>query len=294
MPWQKHCAAALVTMVLSGFSASASADTPLAQRLAAIAARSGGTVGIAVIHVESGERTTLRGDEPLPLYSVFKLPLAVVVLTDIAAGRRRLDEAMRVVPADVAPGWSGNTQRWRKLPLQVTIRRLLELSLVESDNTASDKLLQLVGGPDALTRRLRELGFGAIDVKVSAKEMAALREHPNRASAVAITNLLAELQRGRLLAPAQRSVLWDLMGRSRTGTRRLRASLPAGTPVIDKTGSHQDGEATNDVGIIALPRGRGHLAVSVLIAGSKLAVIRQEQLIAEIGLAAYETYVAKR
>ena len=43
-----------------------------------------------------------------------------------------------------------------------TVAQLLELMIVESDNTASDAVLKLVGGPSGVDRRLRELGFTAI------------------------------------------------------------------------------------------------------------------------------------
>jgi beta-lactamase class A len=80
------------------------------------------------------------------------------------------------------------------------------------------------------------------------------------------------------------------MERARTGgERRLRANLPAGTEVAEKTGSGEN--TTNDIGLITLPEGRGHLAIAVLIDGSKLTTAAQEKLIAEIARAAYDVYL---
>jgi beta-lactamase class A len=79
--------------------------------------------------------------------------------------------------------------------------------------------------------------------------------------------------------------------------RRIRRDLPAGTIVANKTGSGerdsatQTAKATNDVGIITLPSGRGHLAIAVLVSGSKLPDAAQEKLIAELARAAYDAYV---
>ena len=73
-----------------------------------------------------------------------------------------------------------------------------------------------------------------------------------------------------------------------------------GTLVADKTGSGekdavtQVAKVTNDVGIITLPSGRGHLAIAVLVSESKLPDAAQEKLIAELARAAYDAYSISR
>src|SRR5881397_1408328 len=47
-------------------------EADLAQRLRVISSRAAGTVGVAVIHVETGRVVSIDGAKPLPLYSVFK------------------------------------------------------------------------------------------------------------------------------------------------------------------------------------------------------------------------------
>jgi beta-lactamase class A len=78
------------------------------------------------------------------------------------------------------------------------------------------------------------------------------------------------------------------MGRAETGRARIRAGVPPGTPVGDKTGSGP--ATTNDVGLIALPGGKGHLAVAVLLNNSKVSTAAQEKLTAELARAAYEAF----
>ena len=81
------------------------------------------------------------------------------------------------------------------------------------------------------------------------------------------------------------------MEKARTGgERRLRANLPAGTQVAEKTGTGDD--TTNDVGLITLPDEKGHLAIAVLITRSKLSPEAQEKLIAELARAAYDSFVS--
>ena len=84
------------------------------------------------------------------------------------------------------------------------------------------------------------------------------------------------------------------MGSATTGLRRIRGGVPEGTPVADKTGSGPGGSASNDVGIVTLPGGQGHLAVAVLVSGSKKPVAAQEKLIADVARALYDANVAPR
>lgn len=269
-------------------------DAELVGRLRTLSERSGGIVGVAVIHVETGRTAEIRGTTRLPLYSVFKLPLAVSVLKGVEENRLRLDQKVRVTPEEVVPGWKGNTDLWRK-PVERSVAELLELSVARSDNTSSDKLLQLVGGPEVVTRRMRELGLQNIDIRSSVREFTTRRrEHPNTGAASDLAQLLARLWKGEALQPPQLNVLLRLMGRATTGLRRLRGDLPAGTPVAEKTGTGEAGSATHDVGLITLPDGKGHLAMAVLISGSKLPERAQEKLIAELTRAAYDAHVQGR
>jgi beta-lactamase class A len=138
---------------------------------------------------------------------------------------------------------------------------------------------------------MRAFGFSDLDIKYSSREFAAHREKPNLGTAADLARLLAKLQQGGLLQAPQQALLLGFMERARTGgERRLRADLPAGTQVADKTGTGDD--TTNDVGLITLPDGKGHLAIAVLITRSKLSTEAQEKLIADLARAAYDFYVS--
>ncbi|HEX8852777.1 MAG TPA: serine hydrolase, partial [Pyrinomonadaceae bacterium] len=155
-----------------------SVDEELTERLRKICARAGGNIGVAVVHVETGRTVAFEGARHLPLYSVYKLPLAIAVLKDVEEGRLRLEQKVRITPDEASPGARANSDLWRK-PVEFSIAELIELSVTRSDNTSSDKLLQLVGGPATVTRRMREFGFEGIDIHSSSREFAARRDRPN-------------------------------------------------------------------------------------------------------------------
>lgn len=266
------------------------ADAELTQRIKTLCESVGDDVGVAVVHVETGRTVEIEGAKKLPLYSVFKLPLAVAVFKEVEEKRLQLDKKVRVTPEDVAPGSQFNTDLWRE-PVEKTVAELMELSIVRSDNTSSDKLLQFVDGPAGLTRQTRSLGFANIDIVSTSREFSANRNKPNIGAASDVAQLLVRLQLGKLIQPPHQEMLLGFMARSMTGgERRLRAYLPPGTPVADKTGSGASN--TNDVGIITLPEGKGHLAIAVLISSSKPNTEAQEKLIAQVARAAYDSYVS--
>jgi beta-lactamase class A len=265
-------------------------DADLTNRLTTLAKSLGDEVSLSVIHVESGRAVAFEGAKKLQLYSVFKVPLAIAVLKAVEEKKLSLDQKVHVTPEDVAPGSQFNTDLWRQA-VDKSVTELLEFSIVRSDNTSSDKLLGLVGGPAGVTQRMRALGYSEIDIVSTVRGYASKQENPNVGAPVDLSRLLTQLQKGELIQPANASLLLGFMERARTGgERRLRANLPAGTPVADKTGSGT--AATNDIGVITLPDGKGHLAIAVLINGTKSKTEAQEKLIAEIARAAYDAFVA--
>ncbi len=128
------------------------AERLLEQRLASICERAQGSVGVAVIHVETGRAASINGNVALPLYSVFKLPVAITVLKDVEANRLKVDQTVHVTPDEIVPGTPENTALYRN-PVDYTVAQLIEFSISRSDNTSTDKLLQLVGGPRRVSER---------------------------------------------------------------------------------------------------------------------------------------------
>ena len=270
-------------------------EQELERRLKIICDGAQGTVGLSVVHIESGKTISINSNSQLPLYSVFKLPLAIAVLKDVEENRVRLDQKIHVTPAEIVPGAPANTALWQK-PVDFPIEQLIDFSIARSDNTSSDKLLQLVGGPLKVTERMRSLGFQNLDIHSTGAEYVKTRQNPNTGSADDLAKLLVQLHQGKILQAVQQNLLMGFMQQATTGLHRLRGDLPSGTLVADKTGSGEKGaitrvaKATNDVGIITLPSGRGHIAIAILVSESKLPDAAQEKLIAELARAAYDAY----
>jgi beta-lactamase class A len=336
-----HTATLLTLALVSCARAGAPADTTpstaaLEAEIARIAAESGGTVGVAAIHVESGERVAVNGRERFPMQSVYKVPIALQLLKRVEAGEVDLDQRVAVAKEDLRPGHSPMAEESPRGG-EYTVRELLRRMVSESDNTASDVLLRLAGGPSAVTHLLWSEGWEGILVS-RPEGLLALEFHaippgmggPHRQSRAAFDSVLVQipmemrkegmrryladprdtstpehmaallvaLQQGRLLTREHNALLLRLMTETPTGPRRLKGRLPAGTAVAHKTGTSGvlDGvtAVVNDVGIVTLPGGRGHVALAVFVKGAARGTGAAEDAIARISRAVYDHWTRPR
>lgn len=241
--------------------------------------KSDAVIGVTAIHLESGRRLSVRGNERFPMGSVYKFPIALAVLRRIDTGTLSLGQLVTIEPKDFGPGWSPLRDGANGQALTLTVAELLAQMVSVSDNTASDALLRLVGGPVAVTQRMAELGFGGIRVDRSEREMSTdlkkpggveryARDARDTASPEQMANLLVAFWKGRDgLTPESHALLAGFMTNSETGARRLKAGIPPGAVVAHKTGTMPG--TTNDAGVIISPDGENHIALAIFTKGSK-------------------------
>ena len=129
-------------LVLALLAAPAESREALEAKIRTIAQGAGGTVGVSILHIESGHGASVRGGEALPMASVFKLPLAFELLRRVDRGVLRLDQRIPLSPADMRPGNSPIAERAPQGRITLSIGELLEAMLVDGDNTAADALLR--------------------------------------------------------------------------------------------------------------------------------------------------------
>src|ERR1019366_5939512 len=132
--------------------------------IARLAKISDGVVGVSALHVESNRRFAFHGEDRFPMASSFKIPIAVQLLDRVDRGELRLDQMVTIEPHDLHPGSGMLTSLLNKPGVALSLRNLLELMLLISDNSATDIVLRLAGGPEAVTAKMRALGISGIDV----------------------------------------------------------------------------------------------------------------------------------
>lgn len=300
----------------------------LGREIELYAARAGGRVGIAVRHLETGIELSLRGDERFPMASVYKIPIALTLLEQVACDAVSLDDSVPIGAADLRTG-SGYIYRHHRRIKALTVRELLEYMLTESDNTASDLLMRLCGGPEVVDARLQSLGvtgvrvdryealmslhYSGVDaappdsmwtmsalwhlkqqVPMERREESAaafLDDPRDTATPRGMVDLLARIWRLEALGADETSRLLEILKRVRTGSDRIPGRLPEGTPVAHKTGTW-----TTAFGITAAVNDVGiitlpdgsHVAIAVFVKGSNRGPRRIERTIAALARAVYD------
>ena len=136
------------------------AQTPL-QRVQASIERTtrsvNATWGIYVKSLDTGEEIAVGADRQMETMSTIKIPLMVEVLEQIKAGKFALTDKYTFVQADSQPG-TGTIQRLDPGAV-MTIKDLITMMIIVSDNTATEVLYRMVGGPEAVNRRMDAMGL---------------------------------------------------------------------------------------------------------------------------------------
>ncbi len=301
----------------------------LEREIARLSKNSGGVVGVSIVHFESGRRVSLNGSDRFPMASTYKVPIAVQLLARVDKGEVKLDDMIKVEAKDLHPGSGTLAELFNKPGVALSVRNLLELMLLISDNSATDMVLTAAGGAEAVTNKMRALGLDGINVNSSTAELIAawfgaklppesqwspenleksfeaVKPEEQKAAAKrfdadprntstpdAMTDLLVKIHRKELHKTNTAELLLDIMRRCKTGDARLKGILPAQTVVAHKTGTI--GGTTNDVGIMTLPDNAGHVAISVFVKSSEKEMPARERVIAEIARSAHDFFLFNR
>jgi beta-lactamase class A len=258
------------------------------QALAQLELSAGGRLGVVALDTGSGQAIGHRGDERFGFCSTFKLLLAAIVLREAEQGRLRLDARVHYSAADMVPYAPVTEQHLARG--YMTIGELAEAAQVTSDNVAANLLLGVIGGPAGFTAMIRAAGDETtrLDRLEPALNFVPPGELQDTTTPMAMSLTAGRFLTTDYLSAGSRETLIDWMVATRTGTRRLRAGIPADWRAGDKTGTGMaDGMANryNDVAII-FPPGRAPLVVTAFYESpvrSTSARAEDDAVLAEVG-----------
>jgi beta-lactamase class A len=296
----------------------APAPASLQTSIAALARDFGGVVGISVHSLDWGWQVNANGTRRMPQQSVSKLWVAMTVLDARDRGKLTLDDPVTLTRENLTvfhqPIASLVAQNG---VYRTTVRELLLRAMQQSDNTANDRLLNLVGGPEAVRAFIRDKGLGDIRFGPGERLLQAgtaglewkpeysigrafyqaraalpptvrraafnayVADPPDGAAPASIALALARLKAGEVLSPSSSRWLMTVMEASRTGKMRLRGAVPPGWSFGHKTGTGQNlGGRTagyNDVGILTAPDGKSY-SIAVMIGDTPRPIKERQEL----------------
>jgi len=243
--------------------------------------RNGGRLGVALLDTASGRRMAHRGDERFPMCSTFKFLAAALMLARVDRGEEKLDRRIVFGASDLVT-YSPVTKEHAG-PAGMTIDAICAAAMTLSDNTAGNLMLASFGGPAGLTAFVRALGDSVtrLDRIETDLNEGTPGDPRDTTSPLAMIATMQKLVTGEALSAGSRERLVGWLLANRTGDKRLKAGVPAGWRLGDKTGTGGNGSA-NDIAV-AWPPGRAPVFIAVYYTGSTISDEARSAVIAEAG-----------
>nr|WP_238596517.1 class A beta-lactamase [Abditibacterium utsteinense] len=199
----------------------------------------------------NGERLIYRADERFPVCSTFKVLLASAILKRSVQVPGLLHQRIKYQPSQLV-SYSPITEK--HVAQGMTVAQLCAAALQYSDNTASNLLMKILGGPRAVTAFARAIGDSEfrLDRWETALNTAIPGDLRDTSTPQAMGRSVQRLVAGNVLAPQHRAQLQRWMQGNTTGDTRIKAGIPANWKIGDKTGTGDYGTA-NDIAVVWPP-----------------------------------------
>lgn len=228
------------------------APAPPQARFAALEQAAGGRLGVAAVNQGTGARLDYRAGERFPFCSTAKVLVVAAILKRSERENGLLQRRIQYTKADLV---SYSPVSGPRVAGGMTVTELCDAAIRYSDNSAANLLIKVLGGPAAVTAFAR--GIGDQDFRLDRWETALNTAVPgdprDTSTPQAMMRSLQVLLLTNTLAAPQRKLLQDWMLANTTGDERIRAGVPAGWGVADKTGTGDYG-STNDLAVVWPPR----------------------------------------
>lgn len=209
-----------------------------------------GKIGIYAINTNNNQIIDYRSDERFPLQSTMKLIGVAALLKQSQSNKNLLKEKIQYKKNDLM-FWHPVTGLY--ISNGMTLEALSEAAISYSDNPAMNLILKKLGGPKSATDFAHTIGNKSFNVEHYEGNLNSNPKSEQDTSTpkdMAIS--LQKLTLSNVLAQSQRTKLMNWMRNDTVGYKRIRAGVPIGWVVADKTGSGDYGIA-NDIGIIWSP-----------------------------------------
>lgn len=265
----------------------AMADEPVIAKVKEVETALQARVGYAELDLNSGEVAGYRADERFPMLSTFKVLVCGAVLARVDAGDEALDRIVTYSAKDLVE-YSPVTEQ--HVADGMSLSQLCAAAITMSDNTAGNLLLASVGGPEGLTEFLKVAGDDVTRLDRWEPELnEALPDDPrDTTTPKAMVETLNRLLFDDVLSAASRKQLLTWMENDQVADALIRASLPAGWYIADKSGAGERG--TRAIVAALGPDGKPEKIVAIYMAETGASMDERNAQIAAIGTVIVENW----
>ena len=219
------------------------------QQLAA--GQSGLTPSLFFYRPDTGAYLDIAGKQPVSAASTIKVPVLIAFFQAVDAGKVRLDQQL-VMRKDLVASEAGMMQ-YQPVGTQFSALETAELMITISDNTATNMLIDLLGGAQKLNRRFKTWGLTQTEIQNLLPDL----EGTNTVSPRDLALLMLQLSQGKLVSPESQDRALEILRQTVTNTL-LPQGLPPEATIAHKTGDI--GSVVGDVGLIEMPNGQQYVA----------------------------------
>lgn len=220
-----------------------------------VAAQSDLVPGLFVYNPETETHLSVNGDKPFPAASTIKFPVLVAFFQDVDAKRVRLDEQL-TMRKDLIATESGDMQ-YQPVGTKFSALETVDMMITISDNTATNMLIDRLGGMASLNQRFKGWGLTQTTIRNPLPDL----QGTNTISPKDLSTLMLKVAQGEFLTPHSRDRLLEVMRNTVTNTL-LSPGLGQGAKIAHKTGDI--GSVVGDVGLIEMPNGQRYVATAMV------------------------------
>ncbi len=246
---------------------------PVQNNLASLEKTFNGKIGVYAIDTNDNQIIAYRADESFPVQSTIKLIAVAALLKQSETNPRLLQEQIHYTQNDLI-SWHPITGKF--INAGMSLQALSEAAITYSDNPAANLIIKQLGGPKAVTAFAHSIGNSSFNIEHYEGN---LNSHPNSAEDSATPQDMAmsveKLLLGNVLTSSQKTLLITWMQNNTTAYKRIRAGVPIGWTVADKTGSGDYGIA-NDIGMVSSPLCKPIVLAIYTIQTQKNAIKRED------------------
>ena len=236
------------------------------------------TPTIYVFDLDTGSYADVSGNAETSAASTIKLPILIAFFNAVDDGRITIDQTLAMQSNQIAGG-SGDMQV-QPPGTRYTALDVATQMIINSDNTATNMMIDLLGGAAELNQQFADWGLSVTVLRNPLPDLAGT----NTTSAQDLVRMVAHLHKGEVLSLRSRDRVLNIL--QRTYNKKL---LPAGvsetTVSYNKTGDI--GSVLGDVALMDLPNGKRY-AIATLIQRPENDG-RAQELIRRISQTVYQT-----
>ncbi|MBL7637843.1 class A beta-lactamase [Atlantibacter hermannii] len=238
-------------------------------------------IGMAVVNAQGESVFGYRQDERFPLTSTFKTLACAALLERLQKDGGSLDQQVTIQPDELLD-YAPITKNYLA-PATLSLRTLCAAAVSYSDNTAGNRILAYLGGPQAITQFMRRLGDNVtrLDRTEPTLNEAMPGDARDTSSPKSMAAGLQKILTSNTLTPANRATLDSWMREDKVGDALLRATLPQGWSIADKTGA--GGHGSRAIIAAVYPPQQAPFYVAIYITRTEATMPMTNTAIAQIG-----------